>query len=63
MKLLNEAQYERLSEFFCNISVAWFIAGFIGAADFSSVLKYGLNGLASLVVSLMLAREVKRNDH
>lgn len=59
--MLTESQLKILSQFFSNMSIVWFAAGFVGATNIILTLQYGLTGIFSLVISLRLIKEVSVN--
>lgn len=56
--MLQDAQRRLLAGFFSNMSVAWFVAAFIGATNLVSSVQYGLSGGLSLALALTLSNEV-----
>lgn len=59
MRVFTKSQTKVLAQFFSNMAVVWLAASFIGINDILFVLRYATPGLLSLILALLLVKEVE----
>lgn len=53
---LNISQIKSLSNFFSNMAVAWFIAGFVSPQNIEELIRFIIYGIFSLYFSIRLLK-------